>query len=104
MQGKHDDFEQLQRETLEVQRRVLGPDSPSTAVSVYNLGCLAAIRSQRDEALRLLREAVDHGLSGAWIQGMESDSDLKSLQGDPRFSALVAYAKQKAAAKSSKQE
>lgn len=30
--------------------------------------------------------------------GMEKDPDLKSLQGDPRFVALVAYAKERVAA------
>jgi hypothetical protein len=56
------------------------------------------VENQRVEhviaALSLLREAVAHG------QGLqlETDPDLKSLHSDPRFNALVAKAKEQAAA------
>jgi hypothetical protein len=33
------------------------------------------------------------------MRGMEKDSDLSALHGDPRFDALVTYAKQVAAQK-----
>jgi len=75
--------------------RVLGPDHPATALSTYNLGGLAAHEGRKDDALRLLREAVDHGLAGWVIVGMATDPDLQSLHGDPRFAELVAYAKKK---------
>jgi hypothetical protein len=45
-----------------------------------------------------LRQAVDHGLSSTGALGMEKDNDLESLQGDSHFLALVAYAKERAAA------
>ena len=50
------------------------------------------------EALSLLRQAVDHGLSPSDALGMEKDPDLKSLHGDPRFIPLVAYVKEREAA------
>jgi len=56
-----------------------------------------ARRGNRDEALRLLREAVDHGLLAVYDLVIEKDTDLKSLHGDPRFDSLVVHAKERAA-------
>jgi eukaryotic-like serine/threonine-protein kinase len=97
-QGRYDEAEKLFQETLDIRRRVLGPEHPDTAVATYNLGCVAAHRGRRDEALSLLRDAVDHGLPPYLTLRMEKDSDLKPLHGDPRFAALVAHAKERAAA------
>jgi serine/threonine protein kinase/tetratricopeptide (TPR) repeat protein len=90
--------EKLDRETLGIQRRVLRPGHPSTAASMYNLASIVAQRGQRDEAFALLQEAVNHGLRGSALLGIEKDPDFKSLQGDSRFDALVAEAKERAAA------
>ncbi len=57
---------------------------------------LAAIAGHHDEALHSLRQAIDHGWEGA--DSTASDDDLKSLRGDPRFQALVAELRQRAAA------
>jgi serine/threonine protein kinase len=96
--GKYTEAEHQLRETREIQRRVLGPDYPDTAVATYNLGCIALRRGSRAEALSFLYEAVDHGLGPREDQGIETDPDLQSLHGDPRFTALVAHAKDRAAA------
>ena len=97
-EGRYAEAEKLDRETLDIQRRVLGPEHPLTAASVYNLGVIAAHRGNHTEALSFLRQALDHGLFPSDALGMEKDPDLKSLQGDPRFDALVAHAKERAAA------
>jgi Flp pilus assembly protein TadD len=96
--GHYAEAEKLNRETLEVRRRVQGPESPGTAGSTYNLACVAALRGRPDEALSLLTEAVDHGLRPSTDLDMDNDTDLKSLHGNPRFAALVAHAKERAAA------
>ncbi len=88
----------MTREALEIQRRVLGPEHPNTAVSIYNLAIIALHEGKLDETLLLLQGAVDHGLGHSLLLGIEKDPDLKALHGDPRFPALVAYAKQRAAA------
>ena len=98
-QGRFAEAEQLERANYEIRRRVLGPEHPDTAVAKYNLACMAARQGKRDEALKLLRDAADHGLPAGIMRGMEKDSDLAALHGDPRFDALVAYAKQAAAQK-----
>jgi tetratricopeptide (TPR) repeat protein len=97
-EGRYAEAEKLLRETLNISRRVLGPEYPDTAASTYSLGSIALCRGKRDEALADLREAVDHGLPPSLDLGIEKDPDLKSLHGDPRFAALVAHAKERAAA------
>jgi non-specific serine/threonine protein kinase/serine/threonine-protein kinase len=97
-EGRYAEAEELHRETLDIQRRVLGPEHPDTATSTYNVACVLARKGNRDEALSLLREAVDHGLRRDSDLGIEKDPDLQSLHGDPRFTALVAHAKERAAA------
>ncbi len=42
------------------------PEDVKTAVSTYNLACVVAREGKRDEALSLLREAIDHGIPPAW--------------------------------------
>jgi eukaryotic-like serine/threonine-protein kinase len=97
IEGRDAEAEKLTREMIDISRRVFGPDNPDMAVSVYNLGCAEAHRGNRSKALSLLRQAVDHGLPPFMAIGMKKDPDLKSLQGDPRFDALVAHAKERAA-------
>jgi len=97
-EGHYAEAERIEREVLSISRRVLGPEHPDTARTLYNLACLAALQGRRDEALSLLREAVDHGLRPFVYLQVEKDPDLKSLHGDPRFGAFVAYAKNRAAA------
>ncbi len=93
-EGRSAEAEKLYRETNSIQRRVLGPESPDGADSAYNLACLLAVQGGREEAISLLGEAVDHGLALSTGQGMEKDTDLKSLHGDPRFAALIAHVKE----------
>jgi len=95
--GRSTEAETLLRETKEHQSHVYGIDNPKTALSTYTLATWAALRGDREKALGLLRQAIDHGLEPATIQGMEKDPDLKSLHGDPRFTAIVADASQRVA-------
>src|SRR5258708_13473877 len=97
-EGRNGDAEKLEREALDISRRVLGAEHPQTAASIYNLGVIAANRGNRTEALSLLRQALDHGLLPTGALGMEKDPVLKSLQADPPFDTLLVYAKQRAAA------
>ena len=98
LEARYGDAEKLAREALAIQLRVLGPDHPDTAMSTYNLGGIALHKGKPDEALSLLRKAVDHGLAPNIALQLEKDPDLAALHSDPRFSALVAHAKERAAA------
>jgi serine/threonine protein kinase/tetratricopeptide (TPR) repeat protein len=98
IEGHYDDADKLEHQTLDIQRRVLGPNHPDTAMSTYNLGGIALHKGKPDQALSLLREAVDHGLAPNIALNMEKDPDLEALHKDPRFAALVAHIKERAAA------
>jgi non-specific serine/threonine protein kinase/serine/threonine-protein kinase len=58
----------------------------------YSFACGEAAAGHPDEALKYLRKAVD--LQSGPVTDLESDNELKSLRNDPRFIALVAYARQ----------
>jgi serine/threonine-protein kinase len=92
-QKRYQEAEGIYEETLVVIRRVFGPNHPTTAGSIYNIACLEAVQGHHDKALSLLSDALDHGLSANMAMGIESDEDLQSLHGNPRFAALVARAK-----------
>ena len=94
--GRYDEAIQLNAQTLDIRRRLYGPDSPVTAASVYNLACLAALTGEPEKALSLLSQAVEHGLSRNNDLRIEKDSDLKSLYDDPRFKKIVAEANERA--------
>jgi hypothetical protein len=87
-------------QALEVAKRVAGPDDAVTATIKYNMACLKAHLGDKNGAIALLADAVDHGFLPGDDLGIETDSDLTSLHGDPRFTALVAHAKQAASSKS----
>jgi serine/threonine protein kinase len=97
-EGHNVEADKLLREALENERRVLGPDHPDVAASSYMLAAINLGMGKRDEALARLQEAVDHGLEPAIDLFIEKNPDFKSLHGDPRFDALVAHAKERAAA------
>jgi serine/threonine protein kinase len=102
LEGRYAEAEKLEAETRAIQQRVLGPDHPATAVSTFNLACLEALQGHRERALSLLREAITHGLRPLQALAIEGD-ELKSLRGDPRYEALVAEVKTRAALVQQKQ-
>ena len=97
--GQYAQAEALFSQTLQIQERVAPPNDNTEAVVVYFLGCIAAHRGDAERAFALLNRAVDHGLGPQDDLGIESNKNLTSLHGDPRFAALVARAKQVAEAK-----
>lgn len=90
--GDYAHAEQLLTQAHAIQVRVLGLDNPSTAQTTESLALLELREGRPDEALRLLREAVDHGLPAWAVKSLATSPDFESLQGDPRFTALLAYA------------
>ena len=101
-QGRYEDAVKLLRQTLDLEGRVLGPDQPETAETRYDLACTLARRGQTDEALSVLRQAIDHGLPPRIGLAIEKEPYFKLLQADRRFIALVAHAKERAAAQEAK--
>ena len=66
------------------------------AAAWYRFACGATVAGHRDRALAYLGKAADLGWSG--VAQIATDEDLRSLHGDPRFTALIAKAKTQAAA------
>jgi eukaryotic-like serine/threonine-protein kinase len=97
-EGRYADAEKEYSQLYDASRKALGEDNPATTLSAYNLACAVTHQGRKSEALDLLQAAVDHGLQQDAALGMDKDPDLKALQGDPRFEAIVARAKGRAAA------
>ncbi|HZX71197.1 MAG TPA: tetratricopeptide repeat protein [Rhodanobacter sp.] len=71
--------------TMSEQALTQGRDEP---VVLYNGACFYAMQGDADRAIALLEKAVELGWGdAAW---MEHDSELDSLHGHPRFTALLA--------------
>ncbi len=95
---RYAEAEKLIGETMNLSRRILGPENQVTASTVYCLGGIEARKGNRPKALSLLRQALDTGLNPSDALEMENDPDFTSLHSDPRFIAMVAEVKQRAAA------
>ena len=93
-EGRYGEAETLYDEA--VQRASKAQAKGLLGLAWYNFACGAAVAGHRDEALEYLRRAVD--LGSEYALDMDTDNDLKSVHGDPRFTALVAHAKERAAA------
>lgn len=78
---------ELMERSLETQIRVVGPQARRLGITYYNFACINAIEGNRSEALANLKLALDTGWS--W-RGVETDTDLDSLRGDPEFEAMMA--------------
>jgi non-specific serine/threonine protein kinase/serine/threonine-protein kinase len=92
-EGRYGDAEKLFREAIRTAGKANQPGV--LAEAWYNFACVAAVAGRREEALRYLAQAIDHGFANP---GLMADDDLKFLHGDPRFEALVAHSKAGAAA------
>jgi serine/threonine protein kinase/Tfp pilus assembly protein PilF len=95
---RYAESERVYRETLERLRRALGAEHPDVASAAYDLACVLALEGKRDEALSNLETSVEHALNKEKRQSLERDGDFESLHGDPRFQALAASSRQRAAA------
>ena len=91
---RYPESEKAFRETLQGQRRALAPENAKTASTAYELACVLALESKRDEAFASLRYAVEHRLPAEICMVLEKEPDLKTLHADPRFDSLVASARQ----------
>ena len=96
-EGRYAEAEKWTREAIEKSNSILGPDARGTAEYVYSLACIEALTRRPDAAFSDLNRAVEHGLSRSQLLGMETDPDLKSLHGDPRFKQLMVLAQERAA-------
>ncbi len=85
------------RQALEIEERIFRPDQPETASTRYDLASVLVRDGQSQEAIQLLRQAVDHGLPRQADLDLENDPLFNSLHNDPRFAAIVLEARERAA-------
>jgi len=64
------------------------PGAQTRGLACFNLACGYARLDQKDQAFEKLGAAIDEGFRTR--NAYESDTDLASLRGDPRFVALIA--------------
>jgi eukaryotic-like serine/threonine-protein kinase len=93
-QGRYTQAEKMLREAIQTASKSNQPGV--LANSWYYFGCMAASAGRRNDAFQYLANAIDHGFNNP--DQMEAEDDLKPLHGDPRWDALVAYAKERVAA------
>jgi Flp pilus assembly protein TadD len=74
------------REGLKVDQQLVA-SRPHDPTAHYNLACRYAVLRQRDLALQTLRRAVELGYRD--FRYMVRDTDLTSIQKDPRFRELL---------------
>ena len=96
-EGRYREAQKLEREALDTQRRMFGSENFDTATTTYYLACSMALKGDKDQAFALLGQAVLHAMPEI-DAAIEDEPGFKSLHGDPRFSKLVLYVKQKISA------
>jgi eukaryotic-like serine/threonine-protein kinase len=96
-EGRYDEAEKLFSQTLEIERRVLRPNHPYTTATYLGLAEALAHEGKPDESLSALRDSIAGEVDPDTYHDIETDPDLKSLHGDPRFAAIVADARQRGA-------
>ena len=69
-QGQYAEAERLQRDTLDVERRVLGSENPDTLASVAELAIILDNEARYPEAEKLAQEALD---TDRRVLGVEDD-------------------------------
>lgn len=90
--GQYAEAEKVLKQIYEIQRRTLGPNHPNVAGAIYNLAVVAEFQGNRDKALALITDAINHGLARRELLHMRNDPDLQSMRGDPRFQEILVRA------------
>jgi Tetratricopeptide repeat len=80
-EGQHDDAERLRKQVLEVHKRVLGPEHPSTLTSMANLAFTWKARGRHTEAIGLMRHCVQQRQS---VLGASHPRSVQSWQNGKR--------------------
>ena len=74
-------------ETALAKQRIAAEKQPDNPIAHFNAACFAARAGHADEAIELLRRAVE--LNERVRELMAADEDLDSIRDDPRFAELA---------------
>ena len=78
------------RQAYDIQVKAFGKDNPVTADVLYHRAAIAAVEMHKDEAVSLLREALNHGMARSEMVGVQKDPEFQSLHGEAGFTELLA--------------
>ena len=95
---QYGESEELSRQLVEIMRRNDGAADARTADASYELSMVLALEGKSEEAVGVLGDAVEHGLSRERLVELPSDVSFKSLRNSAGFKAVVADATRRAAA------
>jgi eukaryotic-like serine/threonine-protein kinase len=87
--GSLEEADRIASQTRDAQIRLLGRGHAQTVFTTYTLARINARRGRADQALSLLHDAVDHGLSASYLRKLAQEPNLRPLHDDPRFYSLV---------------
>ena len=93
-EGRYEEAEKLFHQVIDLATRANAQDT--VAEAWYEFACMAASTGRRDDAFQYLGQAADNGFG--YPDFMAATKDLKPLQGDPRYAAVLAKVRQNAAA------
>jgi tetratricopeptide (TPR) repeat protein len=79
LKGRYSDGLQIDRRLVQLR--------PTDPLAHYNLACSFALLKRADQALKMLRRAVELGYRD--FRYMREDRDLDSIRHDPRFRQLL---------------
>jgi eukaryotic-like serine/threonine-protein kinase len=97
--GRQKHFAQAEKALQDViQKTSQVKDQSSVSYVWYNIACAEAIIGKSDPEIEYLKKA--NAVVPMAPEQMRTDDDLKSLRGDPRFTAIVEDAKRRTAANS----
>jgi hypothetical protein len=95
-EGHNAEAEDLAKQAADLESQVPMSEHVDNKFTSYYLACVAAIEGRHDEAISLLDKAIQKGLWPEIALTLAHDPNLKLLQGDPRFDALVTEAEKRA--------
>ncbi len=96
-QARFEESERRFREVILRLTRTMGPEHPNTLACLIKLGCVLAQQGDIEQALSLVRRAIDGGWAQSWSDGpktpthvgLQNEPLLAPLRGHPEFEALV---------------
>jgi len=78
--GKYDECRPLIEQILRI--------DPKNNIAWYNLACVHSRAGRKDEAVKSLNTAVEHGYCG--FRHLQRDPDLEAIRGEPGYKRLIA--------------
>jgi tetratricopeptide (TPR) repeat protein len=77
--GKLDESEAEYKETIRL--------NPSNHIHYYNFACLLATRNKKEEAIEMLKKAIESGYNS--LEWIERDKELDNIRNEEKFKSII---------------